>query len=107
MGFTSSLAGPDVWFSAAVKPKSGFQYSECVLIYVDDILAVAHQPQQITLVLGSLCRLMEDSVGWPKHYLGAMIKELRFPDDTTNVCWGMSSEQYVQEAIRTVKLEFG
>ena len=105
MNFTSSLADPDVWYRAAVKPDSGFKYYEYVLIYVDDILALSHRPQDIMKTLGGLYRLKENSVERPKRYLGATIKEWRFPEDTTKVRWGMSSEQYVQEAIRTVELE--
>ncbi len=38
MGFTSSLADPDMWFQPAVEP-NGFQYYEYHLAYVDDIPA--------------------------------------------------------------------
>jgi hypothetical protein len=42
LGFTSSLADPDVWYRAASKP-DGFEYYEYVLAYVDDILVLSHR----------------------------------------------------------------
>jgi hypothetical protein len=62
MNFTSSLADPDVWYRAAVRPEDEFQYYEYVLIYVDDILALSHDPKQIVKTLGSLYHLKENSV---------------------------------------------
>jgi len=67
MKFASSLADPDVWFCAAVKA-DGFQYYDYVLIYVDDILALSHHPQQILKTLGSLYHLKENSIEQPKRY---------------------------------------
>ncbi len=95
MGFTSSLADPDVWFRPAVKP-DGFQYYEYVLAYVDDILALSHDPQKILMTLSNFYRLKE---GYDKltRYLGAQVKEWRFPDDAARPKWALSSEQYIKE----------
>jgi hypothetical protein len=68
-------------------------------------LALSHDPKQIVKTLGSLYHLKENSVEWQKRYLGSTIKEWHFPEDTTKVRWGMSSEQYVQEALKTLELE--
>jgi hypothetical protein len=64
-GFISSLADPDVWYQASTKP-DGFQYYEYVLIYVDDILILSHQPNKTMNALGALYHLKEGSVGPPK-----------------------------------------
>ena len=102
--FKSSLADPDVWYKRATKP-DGFQYYEYILIYVDDILVLSHQPKLTMNALGALYCLKEGSVGIPDHYLGATVKQWRFPDDATKVRWGLCSEQYVAEAIRNVEAE--
>jgi hypothetical protein len=56
MGFTSSLADPDVWFKTAVKP-NGYKYREYILAYVDDILAISHDHEKIPLSLADFYHL--------------------------------------------------
>jgi hypothetical protein len=79
MGFTSSLADPDVLFRAAVKP-DGFQYYEYVLAVVDDILALSHDPQKILSTLSNFYHV-KDGYDKPTRYLVAQVKEWRFPVD--------------------------
>ena len=45
-GFKSCLADPDVWMRKAIKP-NGDHYWEYVLMYVDDALAISHDPKAI------------------------------------------------------------
>jgi hypothetical protein len=73
LGFTSSLADPDVWYRAASKP-DGFEYYEYVLSYVDDILALSHNPNAIMKALEDFYRL-KDGYEKPKRYLGADVLE--------------------------------
>lgn len=54
--FQSCLADPDVWFRPATKP-NGFQYYEYVLVYVDDLLVLSHQPVVIMKSLEEYYRL--------------------------------------------------
>jgi hypothetical protein len=77
--FNSSLADPDVWYRAATKP-DGFQYYEYVLAYVDDILTLSHNPVVIMKALEDFYRL-KDGYEKPTRYLGADVKEWRFPED--------------------------
>ena len=42
--YKPSLADPDVWIRPAVKP-DGFKYYDMVLVYVDDILCISHDPK--------------------------------------------------------------
>ncbi len=73
LGFTSSLADPDVWYRAASKP-DGFEYYEYVLAYVDDILALSHNPIAIMKALEDFYRL-KGGYEKPKRYLGADVLE--------------------------------
>jgi hypothetical protein len=50
LGFTSSLADPDVWYRPECKP-DGFKYYAYILVYVDDILVVCHNPGDIMKIL--------------------------------------------------------
>ena len=103
LGYTSSLADADVWFRPAVKD-TGEQYYEYVLVYVDDILAISMTPQHTMDSLSKLYRLKE-APSKPSKYLGADIFEHRYPDEPTKRMWGMSSHQFVKEALRVVELE--
>jgi hypothetical protein len=44
LGYKPSRADPDVWIRPVVKP-DGFKYYEMVLVYVDDILCISHDPK--------------------------------------------------------------
>jgi hypothetical protein len=102
LGFNSCLADPDVWFRAATKP-DGFEYYEYLLVYVDDLLVLSHNPIAVMKALGDFYRL-KDGFEKPKRYLGADVVEWRFGDDS-KLRWSLSSSQYVKEAIRNVEEE--
>ena len=87
-----------------MQKENGFKYYEYVLVYVDDILILSHQPKTTMDAIVRVYRLKE-CIGKPTKYLGADIVEYYFPDDCKRCHWGLSSKQYVNEAIRTVELE--
>ena len=101
MGFKSSLADPDVWMKAATKP-NGEEYYAYIMVYVDDLLCIGLNPQQYMDRVSESFKLKAGSVGPPKVYLGANCQQN--PSRTPDVnCWGMSAEQYVRDAVKTVK----
>jgi len=81
MGFTSCLADPDVWFKSAMKA-DGTEYYEYVLVYVEDLLVLSHQPDKIMKALEDFYRL-KDGFAKPDRYLGAQIKEWRFTENSS------------------------
>jgi hypothetical protein len=72
MGFTLCLAHADVWMKPATKP-TGQQYYKYILVYVDDVLVVSHDPQAIMNELSRHYSLKEGSVRPPSEYLGSDI----------------------------------
>ena len=50
LGFTSSLADPDLWYKASTKP-NGEKYYSYLLVYVDDILVIDMNPMKYMAVL--------------------------------------------------------
>ncbi len=101
LNFQSFLADPDVWFRPAAKA-NGFQYYEYILVYVDDLLVLSRLPSEIMKNLEAYYRF-KDGFEKPKRYLGAEVIEWKFPDCANKTHWGLSSGQYVKEAIKNVE----
>ena len=104
-GFKGCMADPDVWMKPNTKP-DGFKYWEYVLVYVDDVLVLSHNPQSIMDTLAMKYTLKAGSVRAPKEYLGSDIKKFTIPEDETNPskeCWAMSSDTYVKRSIADVE----
>ena len=101
LGFLSFLADPDVWYRAAKKP-CGTEYYEYILVYVDYVLALSHEPEIIMKSLEKYYRL-KDGFAKPTQYLGAAVKEWTFPDDASRLKWALSSEQYIKEAMKNIE----
>ena len=73
-----------------------------IMVYVDDLLCIEMNPQQYMDRVSESFKLKAGSVGPPKVYLGANCQQN--PSRTPDVnCWGMSAEQYVGDAVKTVK----
>ena len=103
MGFSLSKADADVWMRPATKP-NGFEYYEYLLVYVDNVLAISHDPKPLIEEIGKMYELKKGSVGPPTRYLGATISKFHIPGDKTGrEYWVMSAREYVQEAVRIVK----
>ena len=100
MGFQSTIADPDVWRRKAQKP-CGFEYYELMLVYVDDLMFVSHNPKPTLVSIDKTCQLKEGSLGKPDTYLGGQIYEHHLNDGRK--CWGMTSEKYIKNAVQTVE----
>jgi len=96
MEFAPSLADPDVWIRAACK-EDGYSYYEYLLVYVDDILILSHNPTPILTCIQKFYRLKEPASD-PKTYLGTYIKPWSVPGDSRRI-WSMSSSHYIKEAL--------
>jgi hypothetical protein len=44
IGFVSTIADPDVWIGPAAHD-DGYEYYEILLVYVDNVLAISHEPK--------------------------------------------------------------
>jgi hypothetical protein len=73
LGYTSSLADPDVWYRADSKP-NGFEYYSYILVYADDILVISHDAKTIMSTIAQRFRL-KDGYAEPTRYLGATIQK--------------------------------
>jgi len=99
LSYMPTKADPDVWIRPVTKP-NGFEYYEMMLIYVDDILCIPHDPHAIMKGIQATFKLKDDKIEEPENYLGAQLTQ-KIINGTE--CWTMSSEQYVNASIANVE----
>ena len=100
LGFTSSLADPDVWYKPETK-EDGSQYYSYVLVYVDDLLIIDKNPSRYMDMVKSDFTIKPGSVEIPSMYLGAEIGKVKYQDGSQ--AWTMSSEGYIKKVIANIK----
>ncbi len=81
MGWIPTRINSDVYRRRGIKP-NGENYWELLLVYVDDCLAVSHDPETTMLKIGEIYELKDDKFGTPESYLGAGIEKFTHPDGT-------------------------
>ena len=97
MGFIPTKADPDVEWHRASKP-NGFEYYKLLLVYVNNILALSHQPKLLIDYLNKIYEVKAESIGEPKLYLGANLGKFIIPGDPSGQeYWSMSVDDYVKE----------
>ena len=104
MGFASTIADPDVYRKAHAKD-NGFKYYEYLLVYVDDVLIISHDPNRHLKSIQAQYELNPSSIGPPSRYLGADVKRVTRPGDPSGrEYWAFSANTYIKNAVRNVKL---
>jgi hypothetical protein len=91
----------DLWMKAETCPDDGVLYWAYILIFVDDILCVHHDPGAPLTKFDKYLKMKEGSIQVPTFYLGAKLKKTALPNSV--VAWGMISSKYVQSAVQNVK----
>ena len=80
---------------------SGEYYYEILLVYVDDVLLVSHNPDATMDVIGLAFEIKDGEKGPPKRYLGAETE--LFGNCEGKQVWSMKCDQYVDAAVNIVK----
>jgi hypothetical protein len=101
LGWHPCRADRDLWMKAQTRPDDGVSYWAYILIYVDDILCVHHEPGSPLAKLDQYFKMKEGSIQVPTFYLGSKLKKTVLPNGV--VAWGMSSSKYVQSAVHNVR----
>jgi hypothetical protein len=86
---------------AETRPDDGVLFWAYILIYVDDILCVHHDPGATLAKLDEYFKMKKGSIQVPTFYLGAKLKKNGLPNGV--VAWDMSSRKYVQSAVQNVR----
>ena len=100
LGFRLSPADPDVWMRPAVKD-DGFKYWEYVLCYVDDLLAISHDPTRTMKSIETKFKFKGNKVEKPDIYLGAALSQM--DNVHGDLCWAMSSDKYCEALVKNVE----
>ena len=98
--FENTVADPDVLCHCAKHP-NGTKYYKLLLVYIDDILLISHDPKLTLEALGTVYTLKDGSLAKPDIYLGAQLYEHKLPDGRK--AWTMASDKYVGNAVSTIK----
>jgi hypothetical protein len=101
LGWNPCRADRDLWMKTETRPDDGVLYWAYILIYVDDILCLHHDPGAPLAKLDEYFKMKEGSIQVPTFELGAKLKKTVLPNGV--VAWGTSSIKYVQSAVHTVK----
>jgi hypothetical protein len=82
-------------------PYECVKYWAYILIYVDDILCVHHDPGTSLAHIDKYFKMKPGSIMEPTFYLGANLKNTIMPNGV--VAWGMISSKYVQAVVQNVQ----
>ena len=85
---------------AAEKP-DGSVYYAYVLLYVDDVMVIHHDAMSVLARLDKYFKMKPGSIGDPKMYLGATLKEMWLENGTK--AWANSPAKYVVASVENVK----
>jgi hypothetical protein len=83
------------------RPDDGVKYWAYILIYVDDVLCVHHDPGTSLAQIDKYFKMKPGSIMEPTFYLGAKLKKTVMPNGM--VAWGMSSSKYVQATVQNLQ----
>ena len=97
MGYSPSLADPDVYLKPKVRP-DGTEYYEYLIIYVDDIMCISHEPHVFMEEL-KVRYTLKNGYDKPQSYLGVGLRE-------STDGWVLSTETYVSNVLQEIEKKY-
>ena len=92
---------PDLWMKAEYRPEDKLEHYSYILCYVDEILCIHHDLDDVINKLNGYVSLKLGSGGSPNKYLDTKLKCMQLHNGIW--AWSMSLSKYVQEAVRICK----
>jgi hypothetical protein len=80
LGWSPCRADRDLWTKAETRPDDGVLYWAYILIHVDDILCVHHDPGAPLDKLDEYLKMKEGAIQVPTFYVGAKLKNIVLPN---------------------------
>ena len=99
--YCSCNADHNLWMKAQHRPEDKLEFYSYILFYVDDILCIHNDPDDILNILNGYVPLKPGSVRSPDMYLGTKLKCMQLHNSIW--VWSLSPSKYVQEEIRICK----
>ena len=90
-----------VYMKPETNPQTDKEYYAYVLVYVDDLLHLHHDPEIFTKELKCVYRLKYGSIGPTTRYLGTIVEKVQLQDGS--IAWSKKSEEYCCAAIENVE----
>ena len=81
---------------------AGFSYWSYMLVYVDDCLAVHHDPGPVMKDFMSCYKLKNDMYGEPERYLGVNVGKYQLKHNGGKSYWSIHAYDYVVELCKIV-----
>ena len=94
LGFQPTMADPDLWIR---KTETCYEY---ICVYVDDLMAIMHDPQEFFDILTTKYNYILKGVGHPEYHLGGNFGR----DKDGTLYWGAKS--YVEKMMSNYKRMF-
>ena len=101
MGYTSCVANLDIWIKSPTN-NEGYKYWPYMLEYVDDCLAIHHDPGPVMEELKSRYKLKNDTYGEPKRNVGANIEKYQVPHNGKTY-WSMHAYDYIVKSCKMLQ----
>ncbi|KAL7550233.1 hypothetical protein ACHAWF_013472 [Thalassiosira exigua] len=99
--FTPSCVDGDMYYRKASNP-DGTLYYELLLVYVDDVLAISHDPKKIMETIEKHFEIKNEKYGPPTTYLDGQLERFTIPG-TNESPWSLLSTKYVKAAVANVE----
>ena len=100
MGFKSSVADPGVWCREA-KKNDCEEYDECILVYMDYLLAISLYSISIILEVAEKYKLRKDNIEPRKLFLGWSLSKKSLNGQEI---WTMSSVDYAKAILKNIEV---
>ena len=84
-----------------MRPSDGSEYYAYILLYVDDILCIHHNSDNVLTKVDNYFKLKPDSIGEPDMYLGSKVRPKKLEKGVR--AWALSPPKYVQESCWNVQ----
>ena len=104
LGYKPCKADSDLWMRPETRPDDGLEYYSYILLYVDDALAIGHDPMKALHELDHYFMMKPGSIGDPDIYLGAKMRKVRLENGVE--AWAMCPAKYIQDAVKNVETYF-
>ncbi|KAL7529247.1 hypothetical protein ACHAWF_002905 [Thalassiosira exigua] len=81
----------------------GTLYYELLLVYVNDVLAISHDPENIMDTMMKRFEIKNDEYGPPTTYLGGEMQQFTIPNSNNEIPRSLLSTKYVKATVTNVE----